>query len=481
MMYPRKTPKQAKEDEEAKKLLSLKQREQLKSLMSTKLQNKYPEKDQESLQEKVERFFEQKQTLTADNLRELDRNVGLSEKSAQLGDRDDMSVKSGVSKMSGATDFLSPDNLDDLKTKKGATMIDIGFKTNKAPAKKYKNDEEEWADIYTYNNEVYKAEAQIEEERRAFDKVKYRSELDDQVVIKQYKKADEEAFTKQADIDMVKAKVYREELKDLKKADVMKAKTELEKVMRDKQIKQNVAQRKAEVREQKQLDRYIVQRIREEQIEDERYAKKKRSEELANYRKMLLDNEEKRKILNEEREKERQAENRQIKEYNRMVEAREKQRADELKAKDVKTRQTILAAKGLVGKPSNERERIQDMKVRRWAEKKEREDKEAEIREKEEALKKKVDTRFYLTEQMVEKNARKVELKKETDEQAKYWVESADQYNIWQKQKEEEKKNQMKVYAETLKKQMNEKFEERRITDRLFDLRATLNENKISS
>lgn len=477
MMYPRKTPKQAQEDAQSKKLISQQQREQLKTLMSTKLQAKYPTKDTEGLLGKVENFFAAQQPLTAENLKELDRQVAHSVKSVNPVnlDRDDLSVKSGVSKMSGATDFLSQ-KLEDTGRKTNGT-IDLLPRTRKANSTTYKNEEEEWADIYKYNLGVYKAEAELEQDRREHAKKKYKAELDEQVHEKDHRRQEEKEWV-QVDYEQVLKKVSKEENKEKKKADVAKAKIHFEKAMRDKQIKEIRAQRKQEIKEEKELDRQMIQRIREEQKEEERQARKRKEDDYNYFRKVLLDNEEKRKILNAEIAKEKREETRQIEELNRLVEEREKAREEEAKAKDSRIRNILENAKGLVGKPKDDRERRQDEKVKKWADKKLQEDLDAEQQEKVDAWQKKLNSRAYYDQQIKEKNERKAAEKIDYDSQAKVWQDSTDLYKQWEKNREDSKKQQMKAYAEVLKKQMEEKFEERRVYDRLFDLRATQSEKK---
>jgi len=220
----------------------------------------------------------------------------------------------------------------------------------------------------------------------------------------------------------------------------------------------------------------MIQRIREEQQEDERQAKKRKQDDYAHCRKVLLDNEEKKKILLGELDKEKKEETRQIKEQNRLIEVREKAREDETKAKDARIRHTLETAKELIGKPKDDREKRQEMKVKKWADKKEQEDLEEEFKEKQQARQKKLDSRAFYDQQVIEKNERKVGEKIDRNGQAKIWQNSTEKYVEWERQKEEAKKQQMKDYAEVLKKQMNEKFEERRVYDKLFDLRATQNE-----
>jgi len=480
-MYPKKTPKQAQADQEAKKLINKQQREQLKAMVSEKFQSKYPNKDPQALQDKVDNFFEKKQTLTSAALKQLDSNIAYSEKDKKSvidQDRDDMSVKSGVSKMSGATDFAPHKTDRSLGSVKGNKIIDLNMNTKKETNKNnYKNEEEEWADIYKHNNQVYKAEAELEQERRAFEKVKFKHELDEQVTKKKEKKQFEDSL-KQVDLAQTLMRVAKEEAKEQKKLQIAKAKTMFEKEMRDKQIKENKAQKKQEVKEEKQLDRYIMKRIREEQIEEELAAKKRKEDDYAYYRKMLLENEEKRKIMFQELAKERQEEIRLIEEQNRLIEERDKARAEQAKAHDTRIRNILESAKGLLGKPSDERERRQDMKVKRWADKKDHEEQAEEEREKQAIWNKKLAVKAYLDQQVVEKKVRKVDEKIERDEQAKIWHNSAEKFVEYEKLKADARKEQMKVYSDVLKKQMHEKFEERRITDRLFDLRATQYENK---
>ena len=436
MLYPKKTPKQAQEDQQSKKLISQQQREQLKALVSQKFQDKYPNKDPEALQGKVDKLFEGQQPLTSAKLKEFESNLAHSEKGGKATvnhDRDDISVKSGVSKMSGATDFLDAEKLSQAGSKKDGRVIDL-ISNRKAKPNNYRNDEEEWADIYKYNQEVYKTEAQLEKERKEFEKVKFKHELDNQVTRKNEKKEVEDE-SKKVDHEQILLKIQREEEKEQKRIRNEQAKVNFQKELRDKQIKENKHQRKQDVREEKQLDRYIMTRIKEEQQEEERLTKKRREEDQVAYRKMLAENEYKRQIAFQDRDKERKEEIRQIEEQNKMIEARDKQRADEAKAKDEKIRKTLEMAKELIGKPNDEREKRQEMKVKKWTDRKEQEEQREEERELDEIKQKRLNNKAYLEQQIKDSKERKVVDKKERNEQAVIWKNSTEKYNDWEKTK----------------------------------------------
>lgn len=73
-------------------------------------------------------------------------------------------------------------------------------------------------------------------------------------------------------------RVEREEEKERRRLEEVKNKIKLEKQMRDKQLKEIMQQRKKEIRDQKQIDKFVINKIKEEQAAEIIAAKKARIE-----------------------------------------------------------------------------------------------------------------------------------------------------------------------------------------------------------
>jgi len=124
-------------------------------------------------------------------------------------------------------------------------------------------EEREWAEIYKNNNEVYKNLDTVQKIRQAEEKKKFKKDLDLLVSERnERKKLLEEE--KKVDLHQVISRVQLEEEKERKRIVEAKAKIKYEKEMRDKQLKEILYARKQEAKEQRRIDRFIVQKIREE-------------------------------------------------------------------------------------------------------------------------------------------------------------------------------------------------------------------------
>mmetsp|Transcript_6303 Transcript_6303/g.5710 ORF Transcript_6303/g.5710 Transcript_6303/m.5710 type:complete len:158 (+) Transcript_6303:183-656(+) len=142
----------------------------------------------DQVQDKVDDFFDKAESLNSAKLRELDQDIAQRDNS-EANMRDDISVKSDISKMSGATDNFS-EPADDASASKRET-ITINFLPKSKVVNQHQSAVEEdieWADIYTKNNAVYKEMDNLNKIKMIEEKKRFMKSLDKQVAERDFKK-----------------------------------------------------------------------------------------------------------------------------------------------------------------------------------------------------------------------------------------------------------------------------------------------------
>lgn len=263
-MYPKVPPKKAQEERERKKLLAQSQREELKKLMSSKLQSKYSDKDPGLISSKVENLISNEKAITEKNLAHLEKEIKNSlpnqhqienlqsnkHKSSQNDDA--LSNKSGFSKMSGATNF---DSIDKLSTKRFKEQFkdkekeekekELLVLNEKPPVNElgHLREENEWAAIMNYNNYLFKKEEKMKQIKAKEAQNKFKRDLDNQIkekeIFKKFEKQKDDAYFENVKIQM---KIAEE--KEREKLEEYKRKIAYEKETRDRQMKEVQAKRK---------------------------------------------------------------------------------------------------------------------------------------------------------------------------------------------------------------------------------------------
>jgi hypothetical protein len=478
MIYPKKTAgKDSDTVSSSKKVISKEQRDALKKMISEKYTNMYPDKDPAAIKKQVEDFIAGNNNINTATLKQLDRQLAdgdraLAQTAGQPVDlfRDDVSEKSGVSKMSGASDLNSKDLNAKQNDGKSQTLLTDNRTSKSAAGKTYRNDEEEWADIYKTNNAIYKQEKDLVKVKTIVEKDKFREELDAQVKIKQEKKRQELEQVK-IDAEQIKKRVEKEEEKEKKKTQAYHDKIMYEKKLRDEQLKEIVKSRKHEVKQAKQLDKFIVENIKREKQEEEEEIIRKRQADLAAMKKVLEDNEVKRLKAIETSKQERD-ENIKLQEmYSKMVEQQEAQRAADFKAKEDRINAIIEQGKNAKVVVTDEREKRQLAKVAKHEAIKEKKLTQIEQDKLAERHRRNMENKAYLDQQVVDKHARKKDEKDQFNEQARVWKSENEQYAVFLKDKEEAKVQKKKEHVVLLKKQIIEKHEEKKIGNLLLSMR----------
>jgi len=491
MIYPRKTPKQAKLDFEAKKQETLKQREQLKSLLAQQFKSfSSPVPTPQHVKEKVQSFFEPQQTISSkiktkdihSYVAPIDQELPSTIRNQEQEEYNKEQERPD-SRMSGATEsFVQEEEFDHRtgRTKKSTVINSLPVSPLRQPGPKlYDNEEEEWSAFYKSNHNAYLLELQGKKDKKALDMVRYKQELDQQIHEKKDKKAQYNEL-KRLEHEHLMRKVQKEEEKEKKKKAALDSLLHEEKISIQKQIKDNKMRKQLDIKNQKEFDHYMVAKIREEHLEKEKAVEEKRKEDYNHYRKMLKQNDIKRQEILQQKELEKKQEIQQIELYNRLVEAREKKRADDIKAKDNRLYKSIEAARQYLGNSMvSDRDAVQESKIKEWIGIRDREEAEEQARKKIEAQQLKVETNAFYAQQVSEKKKREKSFMDDRNDQARLWKETHEKYLQAQMKKEDEKKKQLEIYNEVIKKQMNEKLEQRKANDRLFQLRVSQNRRTI--
>jgi len=482
-MYPKIPPKKAQEEQERKKALAQSQREELKKLMATKLQNKYSDKDPNMISHKVEDLISKEKNLTVKNLSNLEKDIKSSipnqhqienlqptKQKVSLND-DEVSVKSGYSKMSGASNF---DVVDKLSTKrfKGQPKNkeqeekdkEILVLNEKPPANELGNlrEENEWAAIMNYNNYLFKKEEKMKQMKAKEAQLKFKKELDRQLKekeqLKNLEKVKEDAYFENVKIQM---KIAEEKERD--KLEEYKRKIAYEKETRDRQMKEVQAKRKFESKQEKALDDFLIKRLKEELQMEKEYTQMKKDTQFHVMKKILENEDLRKKKLMEDQEKER-LENIKLQEaYYNLIEEQEKNKEEALRKRDAKAKEFMQQPIDSTTKVYMDRIGQMEDRSKKYQDRLEKQKQEEETMEKIKAQEQKQKMKEALMGQIKEKQEKNAfDKNKFNNEQVEMWKTDTDKFFDFEKNKQMHKKKALITYNDSLKEQMKEKEERKK-------------------
>lgn len=160
-----------------------------------------------------------------------------------------------------------------------------------------------------------------------------------------------------------------------------------------------------------------------------------------------------------------------MEDYANMIKKREAEREKEFKMKEERIKRILESGQDIIGKPKDTREARQDAKLKVWEERVQKRIQEEDEKEKATFEAKKIAQKESLEQQMKEKKARKEFEDKIAKEQAEIWVSDAERFRNYEQSKVDYRKQQQAKYAEVLKQQMQEKYEEKKANSRLLQIR----------
>lgn len=134
----------------------------------------------------------------------------------------------------------------------------------------------------------------------------------------------------------------------------MQKKYEVEKEMRDKQVKMEHRRKRMERRREKELDTMMVHKNEEEIEAAARILQNKKDLERTRLREMMNENELIRRRLTEDQQKEREDEINQQREYDRMVQNIEDRKENDRRERELRIKNILSKADLIVSKQKDE-------------------------------------------------------------------------------------------------------------------------------
>ena len=295
------------------------QREELKKRLIEKYTKLYALNNPQMVKEEVESFFRQNNEINSTNLLTLEQRIksqSLRGRSlAQPPNRTDVSRKLEVDGHVNGNQTAYNYNQNDQNApglynselpggqQQAQSTLDPS-KLSQIQDIKYANEEEEWGTIYKYNHYLYKQEEKLKKAREQQKKQATMKQLDNQMKEKerreQIQKEKEQSY-----INAQKKGLDIENRKEEAKQNLIKEKTQFEKDMRDMQMKDIEERRNFEAQQEKALDKYLLQKIKDEMKKEQEEAADSKLRKKNELRRVMDENEERKKILAEQAEKER--------------------------------------------------------------------------------------------------------------------------------------------------------------------------------
>ena len=464
-----------------KNFLNDSQRDELKRRLVEKFTKIYSPSDPESVKEKVNEFFRVNAQINATNLQALENSIksksksggaasqsanGQSNAAAERRNTPPEKPQSSASRRAGAQDG-QPSQADRVGADNSRGQVDENGKI------KFRNEEDEWAVVSKYNYYLHKKEEKELRKKAEETKKMLKTQLDQQLAEKQMghrlNQIQENSYNK------AREKVNEiEEKKENERKKLLKDKMKFEKEMRDMQMKEIDERRKYERDQEKALDGFILEKIKEDIVKEQTFFKEKKKAEYEKMKNMLDENEERKKIMSELKEKERKEDVELQKAYSKLVEEQEERRAAEFRAKEERMQQFMDRSKEGALKEKDDRDRQLELRLKRYEEAKER---KLQERERTRAQQVEVDKKRYkgfLDTQVSDKKGRELSEKEKMAEQAQIWKKDTTQFNDYEKKKEEDRRKAYGEYSKELKDQMAERAK-REAKVNMADYEALLN------
>ena len=318
------------------------------------------------------------------------------------------------------------------------------------------DENDEWTAIQKFNTllhyEEQKQQAMRDRERKRLIK----EELDKQLKEKMSRK----------NAEVSEARMYEQlqdqhvkllDEKEVEKTAEQKKKILQEKASRDKQLQEEKQRRRVEEKETYKHEVTLVQRLQDEMEAERRLQQEKRKQEKDYLQKMLTENEKHKSKALAERERERLEDVRAQEEYARMLDKQEQDRANEVRAREQRAQEFMNRMADTVIKNMDNRTREEEEKIRRYELEKEIRERMADEQKMNKLKAEQQRMRDYLAKQMEEKRRREVSEKSLNDEQATMWHHDLKNYSEEERRLHEKIGKINKDNQEFLRRQMDEK------------------------
>jgi len=279
---------------------------------------------------------------------------------------------------------------------------------------------DEWNAIAKYNQKMFQDEKMMTKYKDHEIKKRTKEELDTQVKDKLRRLNEDYKKNKEYDHILIQhcdflSKVERSKL------DEVKSKVLKEKENRDLQLKDEKRRKREEKKKASEFDKVLVARIVDEMEKEKQSLAMKKMQEKEYLFKVLAENEENKKIQQENLKKERLEDIKICEEYAQVLDKQEQDRANYFKNKEKKANEFSKKMADTVIKDMEERFKREEENIRKYQQEKDVREKDAEDVKKRNIHEGKKDIKRFLDMQVEEKRKINNFEKSLNSEQAKIW------------------------------------------------------------
>lgn len=485
MSYPKKLPKDQCSVTSSKlpnsrrdRLLAIQQREQLKGLIANKFLEKYNAKNKPQYTAFVDKQvneFIKNEKLTEDNLKKLEQRIqsySKQEQPSQNGPQNlpPISGNNPTQSQNKANQLLQLDTRSVKSQQRPIENDAISVTSSMKPKSVYHvgDEDDEWAMILKFDQELYKKELQLDLMRQKEQMSKMKSELDRQIVEKNYiKERDNDELHVYNKIQEKQLSIMDRRTKE--KEDEKRRKVLNEKLSRDKQLQEENDRKRYEKRKEKEIDDLLVVRIKEELNMEQDLIKQRKNEEKAHLQKVLYENEDNKRKLQQQANEEKLADIQAQIQLTRLVEKQEQDREREIKNREDRTKKFMAMMTDTVVKDQKLQIMEEEHKILKHYHDRELKEKEEDERKRLNILQQKKEMKDFLDKQVNERNQKQQFETDLSNKQADFWKKDTNNFFDNERKKNEFIKDLNKKHADILKAQMeeNNKKKKKKITGKM--------------
>jgi len=429
-----------------RRLEEIQKREALKDQLIDGFKAKFKSAQVGKIGQEVDSFLKGSARITEANLKRLEKRIehGTREKEA-----DASTVMSEISEYSMAPSLMSKQS-QGSQNSKAAKALD-GYASSSNPFKEY-----DWSKLDEYASFLHEQDAHRQKQQFGIMQEKLRLDLDRQVADTRLKKQKTKENDMKYHLTQISELDAWKELEESKAQDI-RNKNEKEKVERDVLLKTLQDNRQAEKLKKQKEEQSLVDKIAKEmEVEKQRLATKKQQEK-EKMKKIYEDNQLDNVVKEEARKAEQRADVEAMQEYNRILDAQDKARADVEFARQEKQR---LLMEKMVGSIANAMALKADEDSRRADKQKKEADERAIQYEQNKADKLKqmrYDTQDFLFKQIDEKNKIAAEEMEAKEQRGKVLLQDAKDHMDAEQKKLQDRRERNKEHQKELTAQIHAK------------------------
>jgi hypothetical protein len=423
------------------KLLSIKEREDLKGHLVTKFILKYGKPHRQgAITSEVEQALQLGQ-LTEENLRALDDRIReRMEKATTVGAQSSPSLMSAISVSSAASrvsaGYNPPKTAGGASYMSGATNLSAltsAQPEEHVPVKPYMPPPavpipkgiDEWAAINEYTSLMHQEKERLKREKRREQQITLRKELERQMEEKRKLMLTEQQELKKY-MESQQKYLNAYDAREQQRLHDQKALMLYEKEGRDKQMKELRRLRRLQAKEDKEQEAVIVRKIQEEYAAEQRQMQNRKAEEHNLAHGMMLESIENREKMQEMELKRRQDEINMQQTYGRILDKQEQQRMDDIRRREEKQTKVFNTMAESVVKEKQKRSNYEDETLAQFYDAHDKYLSEQDVVKLERSKQRKLEIRASLEEQIKERARRKEEDRRQFNEQAHMWKKDAE-------------------------------------------------------